>query len=93
VTVGTSTHDLLVQQGYKLIDDAWSEHRRRTYDHNDNATREFIVELAKVLRSAGWEIHPTILRAFRHPVTDEIIEIEMGGSDTTGHFLHHSKAG
>jgi hypothetical protein len=58
VAVGTSTHDLLVQQGYKLIDDAWTEHGRLTYNHNDEATREFIASLAKVLGSAGWERYP-----------------------------------
>jgi hypothetical protein len=89
VTVGASTHDILIRQGYKLIDDSWTLHGRRTYDHNDDATREFIASLAKVLRSAGWETHPNILRAFRHPASREIIEIEGGGSDTNGQFLHH----
>jgi hypothetical protein len=92
VTDRTSTHNILVQTGYKLIDDAWSEHGRRTYDHNDDATREFIASLAKVLQSAGWETHPNTLRAFRHPVSAEVIELEAGGSETTGHFIHHMKA-
>ena len=55
-------------------------------------TREFISSLAKVLRSAGWELDPNKLRAFRHPVTGEIIEIEPGGEETSGHFLHFVKS-
>jgi hypothetical protein len=94
VTVKTSTHELLIRRGYKLIDDAWSSDGRLTYDHNDEATREFIVSLGKDLRSVGWETHPEILRAFRHIKSpDEVIEIEPGGADTSGHFLHHMKAG
>jgi hypothetical protein len=92
VTVKTSIHDLLIQHGYKLIDDAWSSQGRRTYIHDDDATREFVVGLAKGLRSAGWETHPIILRAFRHPLSGELIELEPGGPDTSGHFLHHTKA-
>ena len=48
VTVRDSTHELLIQQGYKLIDDAWSLNGSLTYDHNDDATHEFIASLAKV---------------------------------------------
>jgi hypothetical protein len=93
VTVRTSTHEILIRQGYKLIDDAWTSNGRLTYDHNDDATHEFVASLAKVLRSAGWETHPIILRAFRHrTIADEIIEIEPGGTETSGHFLHYMKA-
>ena len=88
----SSLHDLLTAHGYKLIDDSWSFYGRRTYDHNDQATREFISGLEKQLRSLGWERHPTILRAFRHPDTGEVIEVEPGGADTGGHFLHHMKS-
>src|SRR6266436_5929422 len=68
----TSIHEVLIQHGYKLIDDAWSEPARRTYDHNDEANREFIASLAKVLAIAGWETHPNILRAFRRPINSGI---------------------
>ena len=84
-----STHSLLVSQGYKFIDDAWSEHGRRTYLHVEDATRLYVADLARTLRSKGWEIDRTKLRSFRHSTTDEIIELEPGGSETTGHFLHH----
>jgi hypothetical protein len=91
VTVETSIRDILIQQGYKLIDDSWNETGRRTYIHDEDATREF-ASLVKVLRSAGWETHPSILRAFRHSESKELIEIEPGGAETSGHFLHHMKA-
>ena len=42
-------HELLVAEGYKLIDDSWESHGRRTYIHDDDATREFIAALAKRL--------------------------------------------
>jgi hypothetical protein len=86
-------HELLVSHGYKLIDNSWSFYGRRTYDHNDEATREFIAGLDKRLRSLGWERDPDELRAFRHRSTKEILEIEPGGSDvTSGHFIHHLKS-
>jgi hypothetical protein len=88
----SSLHELLVGEGYKLIDNAWSSHGRRTCIHDDNATREFIVALAKQLRRIGWKRDPNILRAFRHPITGELIEIEPGGADTTGNCLHHMKS-
>jgi hypothetical protein len=85
-------HDLLVSHGYWLIEDAWKKRiPRRTYIHDDNATRDYIQKLAKVLASAGWEVHPNVLRAFRHKVRKELLELEPGGSGTTGHFLHHLK--
>jgi hypothetical protein len=93
VAVRDSTHELLVQQGYKLIDDAWIANRRLTYLHNDDANREFVSILAKVLLSAGWQRHPTTFRAFRHRIIAAgIIEIEPGGSETSGHFLHYMNA-
>jgi hypothetical protein len=85
-------HELLIAEGYKLIDDAWEARGRRTYMHDDNATREFIAGPDKRLRSLGWERDPDKVRAFCHPTTREFIEIEPGGADTTGHFLHHMKS-
>jgi hypothetical protein len=91
----TSTHELLIRLGYKLVDDASNSDGRLTYNHNDDATREFIiVSLAKDLRSIGWETHPEVLRAFRHiESSGEVIQIEPGGADTAGHFLHHMREG
>jgi hypothetical protein len=83
--------DLLVSQGYKLIEDAWGQYGRRTYLHDDDATRAHITNLARNLKCAGWEINRERLRSFNHCQTGEFIEIEPGGSETTGHFLHHMK--
>jgi len=86
-----TVHDLLVSQGYWLTDDSWKKHSRRTYIHDDDASREYIMKLANVLANSGWEIHPTVLRAFLHVSRKEMLEPELGGSGTTGHFLHHMK--
>ena len=48
--------------------------------------------LAEGLRPLGWEADKNKLRSFRLRGADEIIEVEPGGSETTGHFLHHMKA-
>ena len=85
-------HNLLVTHGYWLTEDAWKKRiSRRTYIHDEDASREYIVTLAKILASEGWEIHPNILRAFRHKLRKEMLELEPGGSGTSGHFLHHMK--
>jgi hypothetical protein len=85
-------HDLLLVEGYRLIEDAWSEHGRRTYIHDDDASPAFVRMLAAKLRSVGWDIDRNNLRTLRHSVSGEIIELEPGGPDTSGHFLHHMKA-
>lgn len=85
----TTTHDFLTAQGYKLIDDAWEAHKRMTYLHDDDATRAYLAQLALSLRYDGWQLDRTKLRTFCHRQTSEIIELEPGGSETTGHFLHH----
>jgi hypothetical protein len=85
------THNLLISEGYKLSEDAWDEHGRRTYLHDDIATREYFMMLAMTLRRAGWETGTRRLSLFNHRHTGEIIEIEPGGSEPTGHFLHHMK--
>ena len=61
------------------MEDAWEVEGRETYIHDDVADRSFLINLAPVLRREGWRPHPTILRAFRHSITGEIIEIEIGG--------------
>jgi hypothetical protein len=85
-------HELLVSEGYKVVDDSWDSQGRRTYDHNDEATREFIAGLDRRLRGLGWERDPDEIRAFCHPQTREFLEIEPGGSETSGHFIHHLKS-
>jgi hypothetical protein len=85
------THEVLVQEGYKLVEDAWEECGRRTYLHDEDASREHINALASLLRSAGWQTESRKLRAFRHAGSQYEIELEPGGSAVTGHFLHCMK--
>jgi len=89
---GSSIHDLLVSEGYRLVEDAWQTHGRRTYVHDDSADRSFVREISRTLRLAGWVPDNTVLRSFRNSATGELIEIEPGGADTSGHFLHHLKS-
>ena len=89
---GSSIHDLLVSEGYRLVEDAWQTDGRRTYVHDENADRTFVREISRILRGVGWHPDNTVLRTFRHGPTGELIEIEPGGADTTGHFLHHLKS-
>jgi hypothetical protein len=86
------THEVLTAQGYRLIEDVWGARGRRTYLHEEDATRGHIMGLAESLRCIGWETDRNKLRSFRHGRADEIIEVEPGGSDTAAHFLHHMKA-
>jgi len=84
--------ELLFSHDYKLVEDAWEAHGRLTYLHEDDATREFIASLARVVGPKGFEPDRSKLRSFLHRASGEIIEIEPGGSETTGHFLHHMKS-
>ena len=86
------THNLIVAEGYKLVEDAWAKSGRRTYIHDDEASGAQIKILTRVLGNVGWEMHTDQLRSLRHPRSGDLIELEPGGSDTTGHFLHHMKA-
>lgn len=83
--------ELLESLGYGLVEDAWSEHGRRTYVHGDDATREYILELAQLLKREGWVRHPSRLRVFHQPKTGHEIEVEPGGSEVDGHFLHYMR--
>jgi hypothetical protein len=62
-----TTHDLLLGEGYKLVEDAWDEFGRRTYVHDDDADREYIKRLLRLLASTGWKADSRKLRTFRHP--------------------------
>jgi hypothetical protein len=88
----SNTHELLVGEGYKLIDDAWKDLGRRTYAHDDNADRDYIKGLARLLQSTGWQTDSRKLRTFRHPDSHHEMELEPGGSEVNGHFLHHMRA-
>jgi hypothetical protein len=82
--------DTLLILGYGPEDDSWDVEGRRTYLHDDDATRAFLITLRGILGRQGWERDPNALRTFRRG--EEIIEIEPGGADCTGHYLHHMKA-
>jgi hypothetical protein len=87
----SQSHDLLVAEGYRLVEDAWDEFGRRTYLHEDDANRDYIKGLGRLLQSAGWQSDSRKLRTFHHPGSDHEIELEPGGSEVTGHFLHHMR--
>ena len=89
---GSSTHDLLVSEGYRLVEDVWQTDGRKSYVHDDSADRYFVSGLSRVLRAHGWRSDKTRLRMLRKETTGELIEIEPGGSETSGHFLHHLKS-
>ena len=82
--------DTLTILGYRPEDDSWDTDGRRTYAHDDDATRAFLITLRGILGRQGFERVPVALRTFRRG--DEIIEIEPGGADLNGHYLHHMKA-
>ena len=81
-------HGVLTSEGYKLVEDAWSTQRRLTYIHDDDADRQHIVNLTGVMQASGWARSQHQLRTFSHQSTDEMVELEPGGADTRGHFLH-----
>ena len=62
--MGMHTHHVLVQFGYRLVDDAWAENGRRTYLSDEDANRDLLKDLGAVAAEYGWIRHPTVLRAF-----------------------------
>jgi hypothetical protein len=76
--------------GYRLVEDAWESEGRRTYIHDDEASRTHLADLRQALAKLGWLPHPSKLRSYLNQVGDEL-EIEPGGAETSGHFLHHVK--
>ena len=55
VAVQTSIHDILIEQGYRLIDDGRERDGRRTYLHDENASGEQIRILKKHFENIGWK--------------------------------------
>lgn len=84
----TEIQTILLAQGYKLIDDAKDKHGRLTFLHNDNADRSHLSALSHALRYAGWQADDAVPPVYRLPGTKLMIEIEPGGAETTGHYLH-----
>lgn len=77
--------------GYRPEDDSWETDGRRTYSHDDCATRAYLTTLRSILGRQGWQRDSHALRTFRHE-TGQVIEVEPGGADCTGHLLHHMKS-
>lgn len=82
---------MLYVLGYRPEDDSWETDGRRTYIHDDDATRAFLTTLRGIFGRHGWRKDLTALRTYRHDC-GEIIEIEPGGDGCEGHYLHHMKA-
>lgn len=81
--------------GYRLVEDAWRENGRRTYQHGDNANAAYMRSLAEVLEALHWHCAGGAgrrLLSFTHITTGEMIEIEPGGAGLSGHYLHHMTA-
>jgi hypothetical protein len=87
------THQLLTRVGYKLVDDAWETHGRYTYVHEEEASTAYVRGLYRTLQPEGWTLDARKLRAFVQGRTRHEIELEPGGAEVTGHFLHLLKPG
>jgi hypothetical protein len=92
--------EMLALLGYKPEDDSWDTDGRRTYVNDDDLTHAFFTQLMNGLLHEGWQRagangvfadgKSSNLWIFRKD--NEIIEMEPGGADATGHYLHLMKA-
>jgi hypothetical protein len=89
----TRTSPILFALGYRLIDDSRGKDERLTYLHDENADRPLLLALSHSLRYAGWQTDDAVPPVYRMPGTRFMIEIEPGGADTSGHYLHLIKIG
>ena len=80
---------VLKEIGYRLVDDSWDDQGRKTFLNSETADRSFMKELELALVKCGFKRHETSLRAFRDGSTGEFLEIEIGGPETSGHYLHY----
>jgi hypothetical protein len=92
VRTGKHMDVVLPHLGYKLVEESWTVEGRKTYVSDEDTDRAFLTDLERTLAEYGWDKHETRLRCFSNPHTGELIEIEPGGTDTSGHFLHHLKS-
>lgn len=81
-----SLDGVLIGLGYRAVEDVWTSDGRITYVHDDDADRAHLADLRSCLLADGWDRSESKLRSFVK--NDEEIEIEPGGSDVSGHFLH-----
>jgi hypothetical protein len=65
---------------------------KSTFLSDEDADRNFLRELENTLLSHGWKKDLSQMRCFLNIATCEIIEVEPGGAETSGHFLHRLKA-
>lgn len=83
---------MLRQFGYRLVDDAWSDRGRKTFLNSEDADYDFIKELEAALSVYGFRRHPMVLRSFQNGETGEVLEVEIGGPETSGHYLHYFRS-
>jgi len=83
--------DVIYELGYRPEDDSWDTDGRRTYVHDDDVTKDHLSLVNNTIAPLEWRRCTFQLFAFHHP-SGELIELEPGGADCTGHFLHHMKA-
>lgn len=91
--MGKHLDHLFRELGYRLVKDCWGSEGRKTYVHDDEADRTFLTDLAKTLAEHGFKMDRNRLRCYLNDVTGELIEIESGGAETSGHFVHHLRSG
>jgi hypothetical protein len=89
VRTGKHMDAVLPHLGYKMVEDSWTVEGRKTYVSDEDTDRAFLIDLERTLAEYGWAKHKTRLRCFSNFHSGELIEIEPGGADTSGHFLHH----
>ena len=56
--------------------------------HDDNPDGPFLLALSHSLQYAGWQADDAVPPVYRLPSAGLMIEIEPGGADTSGHYLH-----
>jgi hypothetical protein len=90
--MGQHIDTVLKNLGYKLVEDCWTAEGRKTYLHDENADREFLADLKRTLGQYGWKKHKTKLRCFLNDNNGEVLEVEPGGAETSGHFIRYLKS-
>lgn len=83
--------ETLLILGYRPEDDSWETDGRITYIHDDDATKAWKRSVSSILGRQGWYRDKHDPNLFRHE-TGKLIEIESGGEDCSGHYLHVMKA-
>jgi hypothetical protein len=83
--------DTLCMLGYRPEDDSWETDGRVTYIHDDDATRAWMISLERILGRQGWYRDKHDRNLFRNE-TGIFFEIEPGGENCSGHYLHLMKA-